>query len=283
MAREKLDLSREEQFYLINMIIITAFSALCIAIFSNIVFPYPGFFISNLLDFFRRFIILMILIGLFFYIIIYLLKFGINKISKSMIVFLIGALFFMVPFSFTIVRDKIEEGCYLPFNDCVYGGVYLWNNQSNNGICTQNIHIVFFIIGERWFYPYPTDFILEFNNSKYLNCSLSKVNFKGGTNPADIYYNKSSSVNVSWDEDDFTKQKGYYANWWIDFVLTWESNNSTIAFPNNYKIIIDGPDGLTDVCWGVLCYNPNVPKFHSKYWAEQIYFHKKSGKYSCNC
>ena len=263
-------MSENEKFYFIFIVIIfNIIISISLTLFSHIKWNFPRMLDAFLLDFLRRFMLSFLLFG-FIFMIYQIIKYKQNKISKLAIVFFVTFLIFLVPLSFTIIRSTIEDLNYVSFEEGVVGGCYIWDNISQNGTGYQKIHLVLLKGSDRWRTPYPTRFILEFNESTYNNCKLTMIDWKKDTKPIVNYSNNTSSVLVKWSEDDLLKRNGFILNWWIDFVLIWDSDNGTIAKPEKYEILVKC-DGWEDVCKGILYHDPDDPDWSSLCWWEQIY------------
>jgi len=275
---DKDTMSENENFFFIFIVIIfNIIISISSTFFSHIKWKFPRMLDAFLLDFFRRFILLFLLFG-FIFMIYQIAKYKQNKINKLVTVLFVTFLIFLSPFSFTILRNTIEDLNYISFEEGVIGGCYIWDNISQNGTGYQKIHLVLMKAHDRWKAPYPTRFLLEFNESTYTNCKLTMIDWGEDTYPIVNYSNNNSFVLVKWSENDLLKQKGYTPNWWIDFVFTWDSDNGTIAKPEKYEILVEY-DGWMDVCKGILYHNPNEPDWSSFCWWEQIYEYINYGYY----
>lgn len=279
--KDKFFWSKDEKFYLTFIVIIfNLVLTFFISVMSEIRWKFPINPDAYLLDFLRRFSVVFFFIG-FIFMLYQLAHYKPKKLNTLIISFFITFLIFSLYFSFGVVKDKIEELNHISFDEGVVGAVYIWNADFHNGTGSQNIHMMLLKAGEKWLSSLPTKFLLEYNNTKYKNCRLQRIIWKEKTMFPEVdYYNNSSCVIVKWSEKDLGNITGYVPHWYIDFLLTWDTDNKTIPKPEKYDILVDF-EGWKNVCKGVICYSPDEPDWHSKYWWEQLHDSIFINEHSC--
>lgn len=268
--------TRDEQFYFIDITILSIFITIGIVAFSHNWFPYPIKIPCALIDVLRRVMVVFFSTVTFLYV-LYVIKF--KRGHWWFFPIAISIAFAFSPLLTNYLSLEIEECNKLTFEESHKGAVYIWNEKQNDGINSENIRILMFKLGHYWNFPYPMSFFLEFNTSVYPECQLYYKKHISKTTPDISFYNNNSGVTVSWRDEDLDFRNLQFSVWWIDFIVNWSGTNNEIAEPERYGVVVNIGEEI-DVCVGILYHNPDKKGQNFYNWYQQINDYEKKGTYS---
>lgn len=232
------------------------------SIYSEVILPSPKKFNLFIYDFMIKFIILFFLFTIINYLIIIRIKLK-RSINTGFVALVVG-IFLSLSGIYTVGYPRLMDMDKIPFEEGVKGILYIGDNITGYQRCLM-AYVADKDRVENW-RTNSVNFVLNFNKSKYQNCSIKIINIKDNLK-LEIPDNITNYLNVNWSEDNMCVYfNNNYYNRYVEFEVFWDSNHA-IAYPELNQVLVDHfiTNLKTNVSVG---YDTYYPEMDSRVWFE---------------